>query len=299
MIYPIITMTQLKLWIKETTTTDFLTLMQQIVTDIAESIMQQYGVVRSITEYHDGKGHNNLLTEKYPIYSIASINDDVNHDWDSSTLIADTNYIFDKKIGEINLINDYRIFSNGNKNVKIIYRAGFSGYKVIEDINDTIDFDEGSSLVATIDAGEYDAEDLATAIATALNNAGANTYTCEYNHNTQKFTISSDDAIDWLFSSGSNVSKSIAPLINVSIADVTGNTTVTSGEVTGIPNDIVLACQQIVLLLYHQSKQGLTLQMIKSKQMSEQDGSGTIEYYGNQLPGISMQILKSKRRIGF
>ncbi len=303
MIYPIVTLTQIKSWLKETTTTNDTVLgdFQQTVTDIVEQLMNQFGVVRAITEYHDGDG-GEIFTRKFPVYSISELNDDVNYEWNSTTEIESDNYQFANAYGEIILVNDYSVFLTGKQNVKITYRAGLSRFEVITGVNDTIDFNEGSALAATVAAGIYDAEDLATAIATAMNTAGALTYTCVYVHNTQKFVITGNNTLDYLWLTGVNLTKSIASLINQSLTDISAAAASTSGEVLGLPFDVVNAAQQILYALHSMSKQGSSIQMIKQKQMAASGGAGsggTIEYYGDKLPQIAVNALRKRRRIGF
>jgi len=300
MIYPIITLTQIKSWMAITTSSNDtqLKLFQKVVTDIAENILGQNGVVRTIIEYLDGRGDQTILSKKYPIYSVSGLNDDPAYEWDSSTEISSVNYLVtNDKIGEIMLINNYSDFLKGKNSIKLTYRAGYSRFVVITGVNDTIDFNEGSDLVATVSAGTYDAEDLATAIASAMNTAGALTYTCTYSHAAQTFSIVGSSSLTYKWADGDNFATSIASLINVAETNVT-NTTTTSGEVLGIPQDITNACQMIFLALWNMSKQGGGLQMIQSKQMAASaSGTGNIDYYGDKLPTIAVEILKRKRRI--
>ena len=306
MLYPIATLTEIKLWLKETGTANdtILGALQEAVTNICEEIMGQYGMVRSVTEYHDGKGDNHILSNMFPIYSISELNDDPDHEWSSSTEIESTNYMFNANTGEIYLINDYSNYLSGKNSVKLTYRPGLSRFIVLSNVNNKIDFDEGAGEVtAEVTAGTYDAEDLASAIATAMNLAGLLSYTCAYDHETQKFTITASSSITpgFLWLTGTNKLDSIALVANFAqTADITGTTT-TSGEVTGIPSDISAAAQMIVMALYSMSKQGGSLQMIKSKPLAVGGSSspGTIEYYGDKFPEIALLILKKYARIGF
>lgn len=82
-------------------------------------------------EYHDGEGDVYMLTDEFPINSVASLYDDVDRLFDSNSLIDSTDYVIYKDIGKIQLINGSTtvfangIFSTGEQNVKITYNAGY------------------------------------------------------------------------------------------------------------------------------------------------------------------------------
>ena len=127
-----------------------------------------------------------------------------------------------------------------------------------------------------------------------------NKFNVNYNYETEKFIISCFADIKILFKTGIASENSIKYLCNFDDSDLTGQVFY-SNEVTGIPADVRLACQQIVMALYSMSKEGGGIQMIKQKQMASVGGggSGTIEYYGDKLPEIALQVLKSKRKVTF
>lgn len=78
--------------------------------------------------------------------------------------------------------------------------------------NNAIDFDEGGGeLNATVAALNYDAAGLATAIKTALEAAGAETYTVTYSSTTGKWTLTSDTGgtFSLLWSTGTNTATTI------------------------------------------------------------------------------------------
>lgn len=90
-------------------------------------------------------------------------------------------------------------------------------------VNDIyINFDEGiGELTATVTAGSYSFTDLASAIATALNNVGGQEYTVTANRADRTYTISASSNFDLLFSSGSNAGLSIASVIGFAATDQT------------------------------------------------------------------------------
>lgn len=98
--------------------------------------------------------------------------------------------------------------------------------------NDKLDFTEGTTgaAVATITAGVYSRDELATEIQTQMNSAATdNTYTVTFAAGTDKFTITRDtgtDTIDLNWNTGPNTATSIGTTIGFDTAsDDTGATT--------------------------------------------------------------------------
>jgi len=84
----------------------------------------------------------------------------------------------------------------------------YYGYE-IDESNNTINFDEGSGeLSAIIDTGSYTATGILTAIKTAMDAVGSNTYTIALDRDTRKITISSGSNFDLLVNSGTAVGTS-------------------------------------------------------------------------------------------
>jgi len=128
--------------------------------------------------------------------------------------------------------------------ISAVTPATFPSTTVALGVNDDIDFDEGAGpLVATVAAAVYtDPDVLATAIKTALDTAGADTYTVTYDdtpYGTQRFTISSDGttSLDMDWATGPNVATSIGSDIGFTADDTgaftyTGDDPITNGEIT-------------------------------------------------------------------
>lgn len=98
--------------------------------------------------------------------------------------------------------------------------SGWGNFVITAGTNDRIDFEEtiATPLVATLTAGTYDADTLATEIKTRLDAAGASTYTVTYSDSTNKFTITSDGLggggiFTLLWNSGANKARSVAGTI--------------------------------------------------------------------------------------
>jgi hypothetical protein len=107
---------------------------------------------------------------------------------------------------------------------------------IISSANNKIDFKEsggGSELTATIPSGTYkDPHELAAAIKTAMDDAGAETYTVTYGDSTGKFTIATGGVfLSILWNTGTNTANTIAVTIGFSAgANSTGTTTYTSAN---------------------------------------------------------------------
>lgn len=106
-------------------------------------------------------------------------------------------------------------------------------------VNDSIDFQETAAtpLVATVAAGTYTPKEFADAIKTALDAAGASTYTVTFGQtpNFNKYTITSDGAggggiFELLFSSGANAATSIRTIAGFGASDFTGALTYSSAS---------------------------------------------------------------------
>ncbi|MDX9786437.1 MAG: flagellar hook-associated protein FlgL [Desulfobacterales bacterium] len=101
----------------------------------------------------------------------------------------------------------------------------------VDDTNHKIDFTEddgsgmGAEITATIPAGTYTREEIATIIGAAMTDASAAgmTYTATYNSD-KTYTFHHDGAdMSLLWGSGSNAAQSIAPDIGFDPVDVSGN----------------------------------------------------------------------------
>jgi len=110
----------------------------------------------------------------------------------------------------------------------------YYGYEISRE-NNYVNFNEGGSeLTATISIGKYTATTLATALKTALDSAGALTYTVVFDRNTRYYTISATGTFSLLLSSGSNLGLSPFVLLGfTSGVDLTGAATYTSSEASG------------------------------------------------------------------
>lgn len=96
-----------------------------------------------------------------------------------------------------------------------------------------INFDEGiGELTATVPAKSYSFTNLASAISTALNNVGGQTYAVTANRLTRTYTISAPSNFSLLFATGSNAGLSVASVIGFS-GDKTGSNSYESDSAAG------------------------------------------------------------------
>ena len=99
------------------------------------------------------------------------------------------------------------------------YSAFYYGFEVNE-FNYTLAFDEGSgTLTAEIDVGLYSAEQLASAVARALNETGVNEYSVSFDRVTRIYTIVSDVAFEILGATGGDAGTTILPTLGFSLVD--------------------------------------------------------------------------------
>lgn len=100
--------------------------------------------------------------------------------------------------------------------------------------NQYIDFKEGvgPQLTAVIDIGEYSLTDYLTAVALAMNTAGALTYTVSINRSTRIITISSTSAFTLLAGTGTNLGRGAWLLLGFS-GDTSSATSHTASTASG------------------------------------------------------------------
>lgn len=91
-----------------------------------------------------------------------------------------------------------------------------------------INFSEnGEEITATITSGNYTFTDLADEIATAMSDAGGQTYSVTTNRTDRTYTISAENDFEILFGTGSNMGLSVASVIGFLASDYTGANTYT------------------------------------------------------------------------
>ena len=318
--YEIVTLAEIKQWcnITDDESNAFLESMRDAVTKIIENYTSKIFITRQFTEYYDGEKLHKLCLKQYPIYVIydiskspiesnnITVHDDSDRKWESTSLIDASDLIVYADIGQISLYDDEYKFADATQNVKVIYYAGYSRFNVVDEHNNYLDVTDGGGTAAVeISPAEnrdtnypgYNAEDLATAIQTALNaNATLNgTYTVTYSQLTQLFTIACDEdfAIPHA-TGGASDSKKLSALIGFTVNDAGAASYISDEAVTGLPDDIILAAKQIIDQLYDMSKVGKGEMLTKS--ISLPQGMGTMSLMIDKLPLWAQEILNSYQR---
>ena len=104
------------------------------VSSVIESYCGRNFSATDYVEYQDGKGEEFFLTNEWPINSIASIYDDPDRSFGSSSLVDSSYYTYYANEGKVSLVstgsiigvNLYTVFSSGRQSIKITYNAGYS-----------------------------------------------------------------------------------------------------------------------------------------------------------------------------
>lgn len=306
--YEITTLERVKSWtnIKGNAQDNFLESLRDVASLIIENYIDKKIITRQFIEYYDGEGAGNLLVDNYPIYKVDSIYDDTDHEWTSSELLDSDDYRIYYDVGNIYLVDDEVYFYNGIQNVKITYWAGLSRFLVVDEANNYLDItDSGGTVAIEIDPEDdygrtgYNAEDLATTLQTALNanTTLSNTYTVSYNHGTQKFTISANGSFQILWQSGSNADKNLADLMgfDTGVDMVSGTSDTSDDPVNGTPDDLMIAAEQVCLMLFDMSKQSgaQSIQLMKRKITPN---TGTVDLLTEDLPPIARKIMDRYKR---
>lgn len=124
------------------------------------------------------------------------------------------------------------------KYIRLAYCQMYNTIYNVTSANNNVDFKvSGTSYVATVTAGTYNASTLATALASALNTALSNSFTVTYNSNQLTYTIAGTTAFQLLFSSGTHASTSLWSVLGLASSnglsgiDTSSATSTTSTQV--------------------------------------------------------------------
>ena len=112
-------------------------LLLDLITDVSsliETYCDRHFEADDYIEYQDGLGEDYFLTDEWPINSIASIYDDPDREFTSSSLVDSgyyTYYPYEGKVmlvatGAIIGVNLYTVFSTSQRGIKITYNAGYT-----------------------------------------------------------------------------------------------------------------------------------------------------------------------------
>lgn len=147
--------------------------------------------------------------------------------------IMDANFAFDTAItlSASSEDSNFPVSNLRNPLRTKVWRSNELGNFVIDATNDNIDFDEGGGeLNGTIASGTFTASGLESAIKTAMEAVGGNTYTISFSTITGRWTITtSGGTLSLLWSSGANSGTSVGSDIGFDTSsDDTGSTSYVS-----------------------------------------------------------------------
>lgn len=91
---------------------------------------------QTFTEYYDGDGTTLLFLKNYPISSIATIHQDADRAFGSTTLVAATDYF--TYADNRKLIGDGVSWESGLQTIKVVYVAGYEIGSIPEDLVNAI-----------------------------------------------------------------------------------------------------------------------------------------------------------------
>jgi len=275
-----------------------------MATDFIEHECSRKFRAREYTEYYNGKGSHELYLKNFPVISTEStieIWDDLDRGYGDTYKLESTDIVIYPDEGIVEILGSTAStgsFQNGQRNVKVTYKAGYSKFEIITGYNDAIDFNEGASeFNATLDSGVYTAADLATEIDTQLTAEGAGTYTVAYNAVTMKFTIvKSAGTFQLLWNTGANAANNAGDLLGYAVsADDTGALTYTSDyERSGVPGDLEMACMILAQMIDLQTPKGDSRLGLKSRHNVTQ--MSNISYDLNSVPDFVMRVIRNYRK---
>lgn len=301
MIYKAITKEIVKQWLGSTASDNdtFLDRLCNQVTNIIEGYIEKPLITRLFSERYNGNADDTLILKNRPIYKIDTIHDDLNYVFDSGTLIAASNYFFDASSGIVYAYNDVSSFKKGVQNIKAVYYAGYSKFTIVANVNDRIDLSDGSVLVVSLTAGNYDAFDMADHMQTQFN-AVSSGYTISYDYERMRFKfLKSSGEFSLLFSTGANSTRSSGELFGLgqnTDANSASSIIESTDPVSGLPSAFETACQMLVTQLFHKSTAGKGRQGIVSEEINK---GGTRSFSQRKLPPEVELVLEDYRpRVG-
>ena len=297
--YYAVSLEDVKKWLNITGTShdEILNKLRLAATTLAERYCGKVLITRRFIEdiTVDKPYTSTIVVQNYPVYINPAgdnfkVYNDPDRQFGADTLINPDDYVLEKEIGRVQKVSGY--FLRGVKAVRVDYWAGYSRFEVLDNVNDKLQIVEGSTAyTADVAAGTYIAEDLASAIQTAISGAGVtNTYTVSYDHLTQKFTISSSGTFELKV----NIDQSIGGLIGFT-SDKSGKSSYSSDSPqTGLPGDLQVAVKMIIHRWWRLSKQGEGGLDLTREIMNE---AGTREYDRTWIPLPALMTLEQYRRV--
>jgi hypothetical protein len=94
------------------------------VTSLLQGHLGRKIVSGAETEYHDGSDRPGITLRQYPVTTFTSLHQSQDQVWDSTTLLAASDYIVDLARARVWLKGGY--FNHGWQNIKAVYTAGYA-----------------------------------------------------------------------------------------------------------------------------------------------------------------------------
>ena len=278
---------------------------------VSERVRQYTGRRLTNASYTDdlnGTGLPDLALDNFPVYdngSNFSVYIDPDRAFAASSLLTRTGYFVDAGAGVIELLPgaDYSVFPRGRRNIRVVYAAGLSTFKVVSGGSDRLSVaiagaGVGAATTLSLTPGDYDAADLAAhiqALMTANGTYAADNFGISYNQVEQRFRLYADSVFTAAWGSGADSYRQAAQLLGFNgltsqVAEAAaggGYELYSDVPVNGLPADILLACQKIVHHWYDESKRGANLEMHAEKDA----GEFSITYVRKGLPKDAQEIL--------
>ena len=296
--YQVVTRDQIKdfLNIEGASQDSFLAGLALRVSSYVENAISRNVVARQVVEYPEAHRANRFFLRNFPVYQIASIYIDSDRLFGADSLLESTEYSFDET-GQVTLISFNAAAIRANA-IKATYTGGLSRFRVVSGQNDHIDIEHDSTdYEIQLTAGEYIAEDLATEIATQLQENVDGDFSCTYSHIDQRFKIKhSADTFALKWANGANSYRSAGDLIGYAIDQDDDDATEYAADFqrNGAPHDLQLAALKIAYHLYDESKwkgarQGVKLQSINKNNLE----------FETDYPADAKRIIQSYRGYSF
>ena len=243
-------------------------------------------------EIHDGYGDDYLYTDYVPIISITSLYDDVNRNFDSSTLV-DSSY-YEIKNADTGLVRLYSYtFSKAKSSIQISYIAGYSDFHVYPNVSDQLAVTIGTSTsTVRLTPGRYNVSTLASELETKLKTVDS-AFNVSYDETLHAFKFSLDKTftIDYDQSS-SELARQLGFNADAA-AYLSGSTYLVYSKypVLGIPRDLVGVCNSIVRWRFAEVKERRT------GKFSETTESHSTSFDYSNLPTYVVQVLNQYKRV--
>jgi len=123
----LVTVDEVKSYVNITTSIDNLEdTLEDLINRVTDWFHRTCGVeqfeAKNYTEYYNGTGTNELMVDQRPINSISILADDIDWQWTSDTYFDSDDYAI---LDDMIVLKD-EIFTEGIRNIKITYNAGYS-----------------------------------------------------------------------------------------------------------------------------------------------------------------------------